>query len=354
MNLNSTSHSWASRRRGVVIVFVLGLITLTAFLLGQFVERSMTEMLVESRARQADRLRADAHSALEASLAVLADYQAIDDGLRSPAQGWGVPLEGRDLVVREGRTILVEVEDESGLISLPRLAGSELAELGRQFGLKEMEADRLAEAMLAWTRREHTSTRIETNLRNYESADPPHRPPGRPIASFDELAAIAGAREFFYTPEGRPTPLHEEFVRSVSLHSFPASNLNSARPATLLLAGLDERQVRKILAYQSGRETRARGDPPYFRSVAEAQTLLGFPVSPDRFDTLARCLRVSVTVQEGGTSFQLVAVVSPVLTSHAEGEEAAGDSLSEGARLLYPFKLLAFTENIEPAPPPAL
>lgn len=337
-----------------MIVFVLGLITLTAFLLGQFVERSLTEMLVESRARQADRLRADAHSALEASLAVLADYQAVDDGLRSTTQGWGMPLEGRDLIVREGREILVEVEDESGLISLPRLAGSELAELGRQLGLKDMEADRLADAMLAWTRRDHASTRIETNLRNYESADPPHHPPGRPMASFDELAAIAGAREFFYTTEGRPTPLLEEFVRNVSLHSFPAANLNSARPATLLLAGLDESQVRRILAYQNGREARAPGDPSYFRSVAEAQTMLGFPVSPDRFDTLARCLRVSVTVQEGGTSFHLVAVVAPVLTAQAEGAEVAADSLSEESELRYPFKLLAFEERIEPAAPPAL
>lgn len=348
--MRSTFHLAAGRGRGSVIVLVLGLITLTAFLLSQFIERSLTEMLVESRARQADRLRADAHSALEASLAVLADYQAIDDGLRAPTQGWGAPLDGLDFVAREGRTIHAEIEDESGRISLSRLTGGELAALGRQFGLKETAAAQLADAMLAWTRRDHATTRIESHPRNYEFADPPHRPPGRPIASFDELAAIAGAREFFYTPEGRPTPLHEEFVRNVSLHSFPAANLNSARAATLVLAGLDDRQVRKITDYQSGRETRAPGAPPYFRSTAEARTLLGFPVPPDRFDTLARCLRVRVTVQEGGTSFHLVAVVAPVLPAAAEGE-VDGGSLSDTSKLRYPFKLLAFAESIEPETP---
>ena len=352
--MHPSFHSRTGPRRGSVIVLVLGLVTLAAFLLAQFIERSLTEMLVEARARQADRLRADAHSALEASLAVLADYQAIDDGLRAPAQGWGVPLAGLDLVEREGRIIRAEIEDESGRLSLPRLTSGELAALGRQFGLKEADATRLAEAMTGWTRPDQASTGIGSNPRDYAFADPPHRAPGRPIASFDELAAIAGAREFFYTPEGRPTPLHEEFVRNVSLHSFPAANLNSARPATLILAGMDEGQVRRIAVHQDGRQRRTPGDPPYFRSMAEAQTVLGFPVPPDRFDTLARCLRVKVTVQEGGTSFHLVAVVAPVPDSPAEGEGAAADSLSEVSRLRYPFKLLAFAESIEPAPPPAL
>ncbi len=338
--------SFPSRQRGAVIVLVLGLVTLAAFLLSQFIERSMTELLVETRARQADRLRADAHSALEASLAVLADYQAVDDGLHSPAQGWGDPLAGLDFVAREGRAVAVEIEDESGRISLPRLGANELAALGRQFGLKDAEAAKLADAMLTWTQGNHASTRVETDPRTYEYEDPPHRPPGRPIASFDELAAIAGARDFFHTPEGQPTPLYEDFVRNVSLQSFATANLNSARPATLALAGLDESQVRKILAQRDGRTARAPGVPPYFRSVAEAQTLLGLSVPLAGFDTVAHCFRIKVTVREGGTAFHLTAVMAPAQAA-AQGENAPGDSLSDTAELNYPFKLLAFEENIE-------
>jgi hypothetical protein len=352
--MGSSFHPGAGGRRGSVIVLVLGLITLTAFLLSQFIERSLTEMLVESRVRQADRLRADAHSALEASLAVLADYQAIDGGLRAPSQGWGEPLAGLDLVAREGRTILAEIEDESGRISLPRLGVGELVALGRQFGLTEAEAAQLADAMLAWTRRSHATTRIESHPRNYEFADPPHRPPGRPIGSWEELAAIVGAREFFYTEEGRPTALLEEFVRNVSLHSFPVANLNSARVATLALAGLDSSQITKVTAYQGGREGRAPGDPSYFRSMAEARTMLGFSVPLDRFDTLARCLRVRVTVQEGNTVFSLIAVVAPFLSSPVEQDAGAGGALPDVSSLRYPFKLLTFEESIEPAPPSAL
>src|SRR3954462_6185339 len=91
-----------SRRRGSVIVVVLALITFAAFFLGRFIERSMTELLVESRVRQSERLRVDAHSVLELTLAVLADYQALDNGLRSPAQGWGNPLANADFTPRVG------------------------------------------------------------------------------------------------------------------------------------------------------------------------------------------------------------------------------------------------------------
>ncbi len=346
--------SLAGSRRGAVIVLVLGLITLAAFLLSQFIERAMTEMLVESRARQAERLRADAHSALEASLAVLADYQAVDEGLHAPAQGWGTPLDDLDLVSRDGRIITAEIEDESGLISLPRLGQSGLIELGEKWGLKKTEAEQLADALLAWTRREHASNRIETDPRRYEFANPPHRPPGRPLASFAELAAITGARDFFYTPAGRPTRLREEFVRNVSLHYFSAANLNSALPATLALMGLDEDQVGKVIAYRRGEVSRATGAPPFFRSVAEAQTALGVTALRGRFDTQARCLRVKVAVQEGGTVLRLTAVVAPVLQPLAEGETQTATSLSETSKLRYPFRLLAFEEHVESAVPSAL
>src|SRR3954465_7957853 len=106
------------RRRGSVIVVVLALVTMAAFLISRFVERTMTEMLVESRARIADRLRSDAHSALEATLAVLADYQTADNGLRAPAQGGGEPLAGLDLPSRVGTTVAVQFEDETGRPSL--------------------------------------------------------------------------------------------------------------------------------------------------------------------------------------------------------------------------------------------
>ncbi len=342
------------RCRGSVIVVILALITLAAFLIGRFVERTMTEMFVEARARLADRLRSDAHSALEATLAVLADYQALDNGLRSPAQGWGEPLKDLAWPARAGVTIEVQIEDETGRPSLPRLDALSLTVLGRHLGLKEDEATGLAEALLVWTKRGHPSIRHETDPRNYEFADPPHQPPGRPLKSLGELAAIAGARQLFYSPEGRPTELHGQFGRSVSLYDFPAVNLNTAGPDTLALTGLDANQVDRIIGFNSGKVRPAPGAPPWFRSVAEAQALLGATVPLAGFDTVVRCLRIRVTVREGATSLHLAVVVTPVgaVPPAGSANAVAAPPTVVGKNLGYPFTLLAIEENIELAPPP--
>ncbi len=354
------------RTRGSVIVVILALITMAAFLISRFVERTMTEMLVESRARIADRLRTDAHTVLETTLAVLADYQTADNGLRAPAQGWGQPLMGLDLPLRPGTSVDVRFEDETGRPSLPHLQASDLVALGRFLGLKENDASIFAEGLLVWTKADQTSARFETDPRNYEYEDPPHRAPGRPLASFAELAAVAGVRQYLFGEDGRPNELYERFSRTVSLYDFPAINLNTATDDTLTLAGLDPSQATRLRELISGKVKPPPGSPPYFRSVAEAQTQAGLTVPLTGFDTLVRCLRIRVTVREGATAFHLIAVVSPGGPSEAEpglrsGSPAvrpvdpAGARLSSAAAgqgLAYPFTLLGLEEKIELAAAP--
>jgi general secretion pathway protein K len=352
--MRSTIPVSAWRRRGSAIVLVLALIALAGLLLSQFIERAMTEMLVESRARLADRLRVQAHSALEGSLAVLADYQAVDGGLRSPEQGWGEPLAGFEFEARPDTTVEVQVEDESGRAPLPRQDLVNLAAIGEQLGLKPGEASAFADALMAWTHREHTPAGFETDPRNYEYEDPPHRAPGRPLASFQELAAVAVVRDLLFTPEGLATPRLAELARTVSLHDFPAVNLNTAPAGTLEMMGMDKALAERIAAHRV-QENRGRSrEPRYFRTTAEAQAALGVPLAAGSFDTLARCLRVKVLVREGATSFHLEAVVVPGADEAESGLTPTGRVPAGGADLRYPFKLLALEESIELAPAPAL
>lgn len=348
------------RQRGSVIVVILALITLAAFLISVFVERTMTEMLVESRARISDRLRADAHNALEATLAVLADYQAADGGLHSPAQGWAHPLAGLDLPARAGTTVDVSFEDESSRLSLPRLVAPIVEDLGLQIGLKEAEAKIFAEALMVWTKASGTSSRFETDPRNYEYRDPPHRPPARPLESFDELASIAGVRELLYDETGRPNERHARFLAAVSLYDFAGVNLNTVQAGTLELAGVAPDQAARLLDLNAGRATRPAGTPPWFRSAAEARTQAGITTSLAGFDASVRCLRVRVTVREGATAFHLIAVVktgeatdAPEVRGGALPTTAATAAQSAAPKSLsYPFAVLDLEEKIELTPPP--
>ena len=352
--------NFSAGRRGSVIVVILALVTMAAFLISRFVERTMTEMLVESRARIADRLRTDAHTVLETTLAVLADYQAADHGLRAPAQGWGQPLLGLDLPLHPGTSVEVRFDDETGLPSLPRLQATDLVALGRFLGLKENDASIFAEGLLVWTKAEQSSARFETDPRNYEYEDPPHHAPGRPLASFRELAAVAGVRQYLFGEDGRPNEVYEKFARTVSLYDFPAINLNTATADTLTLAGLDANQAARLRELISGKVKPPPGSPPYFRSVAEAQTQAGIAAPLTGFDTLVRCLRIRVTVREGATAFHLIAVVSPSGGANDQPEGAAAikptlaaaNAVSAGKNLAYPFTLLGFEEKIELAAAP--
>ena len=87
-------HSARARSdRGSVILLVLGLVLLTSFMLMRFIDRAHTELLTEAKHGQQVPLRHEAYSALQITFAVLEDIAAIDEGLHSPNQCLGEPLD---------------------------------------------------------------------------------------------------------------------------------------------------------------------------------------------------------------------------------------------------------------------
>src|SRR3954463_5314056 len=91
--------------RGSVLVIVMITLIFTTFALVAFIEKASGDLLVEARAAQAARLRSEAYSALETTLAVLEDFRQVGRGLRSPAEGWGDPLTFAAWTPKEGRTV---------------------------------------------------------------------------------------------------------------------------------------------------------------------------------------------------------------------------------------------------------
>ena len=106
------------RLRSSVIVLVLVTLVFTAAALTAFIEKASNDLLVEIREADAQRLRHEAFSAMEVTLAVLEDFRQADNGLHSTAEGWGDPLGWAGWSPSEGRTVEVTFEDESGKIPL--------------------------------------------------------------------------------------------------------------------------------------------------------------------------------------------------------------------------------------------
>src|SRR3954469_15121506 len=92
-------------RQGSVLVIVMVTIIFAVFALVVFMDKASNDLLVEQRDAEARRLRREAYSALEVTLAVLSEWRAVNNGLHSPSEGWSDPLTFAAYTPTESRTV---------------------------------------------------------------------------------------------------------------------------------------------------------------------------------------------------------------------------------------------------------
>ncbi len=366
------------RRGSVLVIVMVTLLFATAALLA-FMEKAGVDLLVEQREAVARRLRLEAYSALEVTLAVLNEFREAGNGLKSSAEGWGDPLAFAGYAPGEGRTVEIALDDESGKLSLPHANAVVLANLFQNWGVTKAESETVADALVGWMKHGHVYT--SALHPNYDSGTLPYEPPGRPIRSFAELAAIERVRELLYDADGRPNDLWKRFAGAVSLLDFRQPNINGAKPDTLAALGqFDPQQQQRLGEYFRGTGAFARQGPQWMQSAADVQRVAGPAGDAGGFATTISALRITVTVRDGRTEFRLSAVVAPpggattvdktatkaVTTTSSAKTAAEPQARSDAAKaaaakkagtatsLRYPFTLLEIRENdeIPPSPPP--
>lgn len=370
-------------QRGSILLIVMVTLLFAAFALVVFVEKAGVDLLVETRDASARRLRREAFSALEVTLATLEDFRAANSGLHSAAEGWGDPLVWAGWSPTEGRTVEISFEDESGKISLAHADDTAFANLFKSWEISQSDAERLTDALLVWMKKDHIPK--SAFPADYERGELPYVPPLRPLKSFAELAAIDQARDFFYDERGRPNERWFRFTAAFSTFNFAKTNLNSAQGDVLAALGnYDPVQRSRFGEYLTGTGAYQTQGPGFFHTTAEAATLLGTPRLPNSFDTQIQALRINLTVREGRLFYRLSAVVAPpngativtttatsqraqpsgaqrtaaptaAPTAPASGTTAANNAASANQKKLnYPFTLLEIRENdaIPSAPPP--
>ena len=349
----------ARRTAGSVVLLVLVTVLLAAFMITKFVQRAGTELLADARAGDQERLRREAYSALETTLAVLADVRAVDQGLFNPAQGWSDPLGYAGHVPGPGTSVEVAFEDESGRISLPKADAATLEALLELTGVDRNQAERASDALLVWMHADYVPPTLEADPGSYEREAIPHKAAGRPLRSLDELASIAIVRDLFFDEQGRPYPRLREFAAAVSLQAFDRVNLNAGTPLALTAAGATVDQVEALRTYL---RTPSRGRP-YFKNAQEAAAVMGSAAPTDRFGVEIQVLRINVTARAGALAYRISAVVSlsGATTAPVRGARAgaanptgpAGDAEKAPLtlkKLDYPFKVLDLLEDVESGP----
>ncbi|MES2695835.1 MAG: hypothetical protein V4773_20340 [Verrucomicrobiota bacterium] len=389
-------HDRSKEKRGSVVVIVMITLLFATFALVTFMEKASVDLLVEQREVVSRRLRIEAYSALETTLAVLEAFRDAGQGLRGPAEGWGDPLGFVGYTPGEGRTVEIAFEDESGKISLPRADAQTLIRLFENWGITQADAEGLADAFMGWMKRDHV---YNTSVRpQYDSGQLPFEAPLRSLRSFAELAAIEKVREMFYDADGRPNEYWKRFAESVSLIDFQRSNLNGATPDTLAALGrFNEQQRNDIGDHLQGKGSGGTGSPTVLQSPNDVHRITGTSGELPGFGVTISALRIVVTVREGRSEFRMATVVGPQGSAAKTVQETATSTKKEtssasaktsqqqqnrpdaskaatppparggsqqpnqpgtpGQGLKYPFTLLEIRENDEipsaPTPPPA-
>ncbi len=282
----------------------------TVLALTVFIDKASTDLIVDTRDSNDRRLRQEAYSALEVTLAVLANFREVDGALRSPVEGWSDPLTFASWTPSEGRTVDVSFEDESAKIPLPRADQTTLINLFENWGMLQNDAEKLTDALMNWMKQDYVGGSSFTP--DYDSAEIPYAPPMRSLRAFSELSAIDVAKDMFFDENGRPNELYQRFTSAVSLFNYARPNLNSAKPDVLVaLANLDATQQQQLTDYQNGTGNFTSQGPAYFRSTGQVTPVLGAATNISGFDVQIRALRIRITVREGTNVYRLTTVVAP-------------------------------------------
>lgn len=299
-------------RKGSVLLLTLFLVVLAAFAMSRFIERAHGEIISEALYAERDRLRVEAYSALESTIATLYNVVRLDEQLYSPEQGWADPLWLAGVRLPDDLEVEVEFEDEMGKISLPGAGRDRLLRLFEHLGFDAIDSQELTEALQGWMSRQEAEQGFAAHHSDYERAELPYEPPYRPLRSFQELAAIAGFRDAFFDGQGVPNERFHRLTSLVSLYQFETINANTASPAVLQIwSDVGEQEADNIGTHRQ----RVPGTKPYFESVEEAEQQLGIPLG-DGYGVATHCLRINITVSHGTSDFVLSAVVAP---SNASG-----------------------------------
>ena len=348
-------------QRGSVIIFVLGVILLTSFLITRLMDRAAVELAAESKASSRTGMRQEAYSALQASLAVIADYAAADNGLHAAEQGWARPLESMNYIPGTGYKVYVSVEDETGKISLPAVDETVLRGYLDAIGCPATSLDELVDALLVWTKANHVPQGGEYTAESFGGSTLPYKAPQRALRSFEELRAIPVALKVFFDEQGHWNEIGQQFMAGASLFQYSASNVNSARPEGMLALGLDVAHIDSLV---QARDTN-RASNSFYRSTGDLSGIFGRDAPPPTgMGADAICLHLTVKVQKGSREYVLDAWVSPTGSAPAaqparppapglNGDTAADATQTPAKRTSprnkvdSPFQILELRENHE-------
>ena len=335
------------KKRGSILVFVLGLVVLLGTLCLRLMEETVQELRHVSQFHKRDDLRLHAYSLLDITVGVLNEFRTLDNKSLKSGGGWGDPLGWSELSPPDPRVRWsVTLKGESGkapLLSTKPKALKEVFSIMYNGGgglVNEDDGQPFYDAWMDWQDSDENQRDEGAEDDFYEDQDPPYFTPGENIRSFEEFRMIKG---FAYDPTdrknsglffdrfGNETINMKNFRDSFSFYHEGSVNIFSSSDFLLkYICGDDEGLYQDIksgeLTPESSREDL---DSPIPISWGNSQTF-----------------RANILVSKGKARFQLHAVLSDNQASTTKPKNSKQSKRSaQNAKLKYPLRILRLREN---------
>jgi general secretion pathway protein K len=342
-----------TQRTGSVLVIVLGVLFALSVLMTVFIERSVRELRYRALFIDRDELTVTAHSALEATLAALAEVAEIDEGLFAPVQGWREPLKQTGFTAPPGLEVRVEVRDKSGQIPFDKLDPTVLGLVLEQLEVSFGDQQRLIDTLLDWTDEDDLARINGAEAQFYASLPSPYRPRNARLRTWEELRLIEGWNRLFFDEFGEPNVLYERFTEMISLRHKGKVNLHAAPPAVLEVLGrLQGFEADFLIDYLNGLDGKAgTADDRLIATADNPYTRGGIPANPEDPPELAgvraETLQIEVYVSRGDATHLLTALVDTTRAGQSGTSLQPPDSLAGegGAMAPYPMRILGLRED---------
>jgi len=341
------------RRRGSVLIAVLGLIALISVLMVSFMGEAVERIKYNGLLDRSTDLRERAYSGLEIALASVSQIAEIDEGLRSVSQGWGDPLGYAGFTPFEDCELSVTCEDESAKLPLAAMNEQEIAALLEELNMPDSDAEKLSTALLDWMDPDDQTRLNGADGADYERAQTPCIPSNAVPRSWEEFKLIDGFRPWFLDADDAPTAMFLEFQRCVSLLNPSKVNINDAPEPVLRTLGELYRFDEQKLLREIGGDDGVRGNVDDKILSEAGQLSADGDVRLAAFD--AQLLRLRVVATRGDAHFSLDALVQikshSIVSNRASGMKTRlNNAYKDFPRdpdtvLSYPFTILQIIEN---------
>ena len=335
------------KKKGAILVFVLGLVVLLGALCLRLMEETVQELRHVSQFHKRDDLRLNAYSLLDLTVGVLNEFRTLDGNVLKTGGGWEDPIAWSGLNPLDPQVKWsVSFRGESGKIPIfstdPKLIKEIFAIMhtGEYGIIDEDDGQPFYDAWMDWQDEDDNEREEGAEDDFYDGLDPPYFTSGKEVQSFDEFRMIKG---FYYDPDdprhsglffdqfGNETEAMRNFKDTFSFYHQGKVNICKASSFLLRYITDDDESLLEEISNWS---------PYNDKDFGQIDTSL--PISKGINETL--CLEILVS--RGKANFKLHAVLSFAQNPQSTQKGKKGYKNSkQNEKLKYPVKILRLREN---------